>query len=49
MNSRLIHYFPTKLSGQSQASQYWVGWHRDVSFVTGLASAMYLNDQGEEV
>ncbi|KAK9830749.1 hypothetical protein WJX74_005164 [Apatococcus lobatus] len=43
---RLLHYYPSHATSVAEAS--WCGWHTDVSSLTGLTSAMYLQN-GQEV
>jgi isopenicillin N synthase-like dioxygenase len=38
--SRLLHYFPTKISDQK-----WCGWHNDHCILTGLTSSIYLDQE----
>lgn len=59
--ARLLYYFPAteeeaaaaavpeggKVTEESLSS--WCGWHNDHGSLTGLANAMYLNEDGEEV
>eukprot|EP01117_Protostelium_nocturnum_P020393 TRINITY_DN9148_c0_g1_i1.p1 TRINITY_DN9148_c0_g1~~TRINITY_DN9148_c0_g1_i1.p1 ORF type:complete len:372 (+),score=125.40 TRINITY_DN9148_c0_g1_i1:66-1181(+) len=57
--ARLLHYFPLTKEQASQVEnttvseeEYmssWCGWHNDHGSLTGLTSAMYLNEKGEEV
>lgn len=57
--ARLLHYFSKEdggeaaLAGQSQEIKEgdfssWCGWHNDHGSLTGLTSAMYLDDAGQE-
>ncbi|RKP09264.1 hypothetical protein THASP1DRAFT_14514, partial [Thamnocephalis sphaerospora] len=47
--ARLLHYFPQKTpqttSADDQAS--WCGWHLDHSLLTGLTSAMYIDETAD--
>jgi isopenicillin N synthase-like dioxygenase len=49
--ARLLHYFPMTASEAQLASQdgSWCGWHNDHGSLTGLCSAMFFNEQGEEI
>lgn len=56
--ARLLHYFPRSAeevaasSGGSEGDDLfssWCGWHNDHGSLTGLVSAMFLNEQGERV
>jgi len=52
--ARLLHYFSLKenqLLNVRPELEYsnWCGWHNDHGSLTGLCSAMYLNEKGEEV
>ncbi|RUP21889.1 hypothetical protein BC936DRAFT_139147 [Jimgerdemannia flammicorona] len=44
--ARLLHYFPaeTDLNGQNEAADSWCGWHCDHSSLTGLTSAMFIDE-----
>ncbi|KAF0559047.1 Clavaminate synthase-like protein [Gigaspora margarita] len=51
--ARLLHYFPTQLKDDKatrdtrdsdEIEDSWCGWHVDHSSITGLTSAMYLNE-----
>ena len=52
--ARLLHYFPMTVE-QSEAQKdvdatgSWCGWHNDHGSLTGLCSAMFFNEKGEEV
>lgn len=52
--ARLLHYY-AKTSIDSQPSDSdlefssWCGWHNDHGSLTGLVSALFLNEKGEEV
>jgi hypothetical protein len=45
---RLLHYFPVKQEDVHEDMQ-WCGWHNDHGTLTGLVSAMYLDQDGKEV
>jgi len=58
--ARLLHYFgrseqeveemlKTQSTNQDLEFSDWCGWHNDHGSLTGLASAIYLNQEGEEV
>jgi len=52
--ARLLHYFPmtveqSKQVGNVDVDGSWCGWHNDHGSLTGLCSAMYFNEKGEEV
>ena len=49
--ARLLHYFPPiSISSSSDSSNdTWCGWHFDHGSLTGLASAMYFDQFGNEV
>lgn len=42
--ARLLHYFPTEESNQSKVDS-WCGLHVDHSLLTGLTSAMYMDEE----
>jgi len=53
---RLLHYFPKGeethhpvTNPNSQDFSSWCGWHNDHGSLTGLTSAMYMNQSGEDV
>ncbi len=48
---RLLHYYPPRelLKPQEGTSSSWCGWHNDHGALTGLTSAMFVNERGEEV
>ncbi|KAF7306569.1 RIC1 domain-containing protein [Mycena indigotica] len=45
--ARLLHYFPPNnpTGDEDSAVDDWCGWHKDHSLLTGLCSAMYLQQQ----
>lgn len=51
--ARLLYYYPT--DDESKAAEdhdnfsSWCGWHNDHGSLTGLASAMYFDDAGNEI
>jgi len=45
--ARLLHYFPSK--DEKDADGDWCGWHNDHGLLTGLASAMYFDAEGNEI
>lgn len=50
--ARLLHYFPVDEGQQRQISNdqdSWCGWHLDHSCITGLTSAMYLDENQPDV
>ena len=49
--ARLLYYFPPVPSDTSEAweGHHWCGWHLDHGSITGLTSAIYFNEAGEEV
>lgn len=54
--ARLLHYFPIKQDGtgpmvESKDNEFssWCGWHNDHGSLTGLTSALYLDEKGNEV
>jgi isopenicillin N synthase-like dioxygenase len=52
--ARLLHYFPMTHEQASSISGVdvdgsWCGWHNDHGSLTGLTSAMYFNEKGEEI
>mmetsp|Transcript_87554 Transcript_87554/g.171253 ORF Transcript_87554/g.171253 Transcript_87554/m.171253 type:complete len:371 (-) Transcript_87554:249-1361(-) len=53
--ARLLHYFPIAQDGnqaeESKDSEFssWCGWHNDHGSLTGLTSAMYLDEAGDMV
>lgn len=53
--ARLLHYFPMTVeqakdaSGGPDVDGSWCGWHNDHGSLTGLCSAMYFNEKGEEI
>jgi len=50
---RLLHYFPTFKAEESKEMKSsegnWCGWHNDHSALTGLTSAMYIDQNGKVV
>jgi hypothetical protein len=52
--ARLLHYY-AKTSADTDSSDgdlefsSWCGWHNDHGSLTGLVSAMFLNEKGEEI
>ena len=52
--ARLLHYFPmtveqSEAAGTVDVDGSWCGWHNDHGSLTGLCSAMYFNEKGEEI
>ena len=59
--ARLLHYFPrstedmsesgatTKKDNEEDIFSSWCGWHNDHGSLTGLVSAMYLDEDGNVV
>lgn len=53
--ARLLHYFPQKeeINNESNNDESsfssWCGWHNDHGSITGLVSAIYMNENGEIV
>lgn len=52
--ARLLHYFPMTVEAAASAGGVdvdgsWCGWHNDHGSLTGLCSAMYFNEKGEEI
>ncbi|CAI2173841.1 14936_t:CDS:2 [Funneliformis geosporum] len=49
IKARLLHYFPIKETDQKNVSKdiddSWCGWHVDHSSLTGLTSAMYVDER----
>lgn len=53
---RLLYYFPKETAGSGGAKQdieqelgSWCGWHNDHGSLTGLATAMYFDAEGQQV
>ncbi|KAJ7225919.1 Clavaminate synthase-like protein [Mycena pura] len=53
VKARLLHYFPptgdSPPADDNDAVDDWCGWHRDHSILTGLCSAMYLQEHDSGV
>ena len=53
--ARLLHYFPLTHEEEASAPESsdlfssWCGWHNDHGSLTGLTSALYLDEEGKEV
>ena len=58
--ARLLHYFPRSIEDISESTDTtnnneedtfssWCGWHNDHGSLTGLVSAMYLDEDGNAV
>jgi len=50
--ARLLHYFPTTVEQSKKSVDVdgsWCGWHNDHGSLTGLCSAMYFNEKGEQI
>ncbi|EER30509.1 conserved hypothetical protein [Candida tropicalis MYA-3404] len=47
--ARLLHYFPDEGDSKGNEDDSWCGEHLDHSCITGLTSALYLNDKNEIV
>lgn len=53
--ARLLHYFSAPVTdapaveGQEGDFSSWCGWHNDHGSLTGLCSAMYLDENGNEI
>jgi isopenicillin N synthase-like dioxygenase len=52
--ARLLHYFPMKEEESKDVKGVdidgsWCGWHNDHGSLTGLTSAMFFNEKGEEI
>jgi len=46
VKGRLLYYYPSDAIEEDS----WIGWHNDSGFLTGLTSALYLNDEtGEKI
>ena len=48
MTGRLLHYFPVK-EDVDMSDMKWCGWHNDHGTLTGLCSAMYIDEDDNEV
>lgn len=48
MTARLLHYFPVTEEIDTTDMQ-WCGWHNDHGSLTGLCSAMYLDENYKEI
>ena len=48
MTGRLLHYFPVDEEVDT-SDMKWCGWHNDHGTLTGLCSAMYLDEDYNEV
>lgn len=46
--ARLLHYFPMENPEENQVDQWasWCGWHNDHGTLTGLTSAMFIDQDG---
>lgn len=44
---RMLHYFPYDNKGDVEDD--WCGWHNDHGSLTALTSAMYVDENGNEV
>jgi isopenicillin N synthase-like dioxygenase len=52
--ARLLHYFPQKEetnenNNDEMSFSSWCGWHNDHGSITGLVSAIYMDENGEIV
>jgi isopenicillin N synthase-like dioxygenase len=46
---RMLYYYPTKMGkGKDMAENNWCEWHNDHGSLTGLCSAMYVDEKGRE-
>ena len=43
----MLHYFPFTKKGTGDGD--WCGWHNDHGALTALTSAMYMDENGNEV
>ena len=48
MTGRLLHYFPVE-EKDIDPNVKWCGWHNDHGTLTGLCSAIYIDNDGKEV
>jgi len=47
--ARLLYYFPIKDDKTPRTRDSWCGWHNDHSSLTGLCSAMFINETEKKV